>query len=593
METKLITKNFFSFLTISWTDNDSDEIKERKSAMIGFSVIMSMGGLLWGVLCLLDNLTIPSIIPFSYTLLIMPLVYLTSKFPKCFLLFANIQLFLSLALPFILQLMLGGFANSGSVMLWALSSLIGSILIVGHRKSLIWFVLYVAFVIFSGMIDTNLSQEFGTFSLSSSILFTINILCVTTMVYIVVRKFAEENNQNNIKLKNNIQALKQDLDQIYKKTLANDKLVSLGEIAARVGHEINNPLTIAVGNLHKVESIIHNMDINLPEIENIFEKQRIAHQRIRDIVNSLRIYSRSDNELIVINLKDAIDQSVDLIKDVFEESGVRLVYNKPIKDVFIKGSISKIQQITFNLLQNAKDATAVNKSERVIKISLECSHEAIITVCDNGSGIPEGIKHKIFDPFYTTKDIGEGTGIGLGVVNEYVNAMSGSLEVQSETNKGSAFILKFPVNQNFKTKVQTIDEQEEENILVPSTGNKILIVEDEEDIRDIFIEMLSHNGHDLDEAANGIEALELISKKEYEIILTDMSMPKMGGLALLHELKKRGLAVSTIKVLITGDVSIDLEDHKNPFFRLVDFYIKKPFDYEEIIKLMSHVKKVY
>jgi signal transduction histidine kinase/CheY-like chemotaxis protein len=574
-----------TFVEILWNKEDSNELKSQKSAMIGFSALMWMGGLLWGSLCLLDNLLLLSIMPFSYSIIIMPIIGLCTKYKKKFYLFANIQLSISLLIPFLFQWTLGGLSSSGVVMLWALSALIGSLLVVGPKKATIWYFFYITLVIFSGIIDPHLNNDFGKISISSEMLTTINIFFVTSMIFVVNRHFTLQISNNQKELLLNVRSLKDDLSLAYEHALRKDKMAVMGEIAAGVGHEVNNPLTIASSYSEKISRIlVENGIINL-EINESLEKQQIAYRRIRDIIDGLRVFSRTNSKKVKINCLDQIIlQSVDLVKEIYKNEDVKLDCKVPNDNVFVKGDFGELQQVILNLLQNAKDATEDVK-EKIVTISLERQSMAIILISDNGKGVPEDIKEKIFEPFFTTKRVGKGTGIGLGIVSKIVSNMNGAIELKSTNGEGSTFKLSFPMVNMTEIEQPKESITESFDTVKNDLYKNILIVEDEKDIRELLREILESKNCKVDEAANGFEALELLSKATYDVIFSDLAMPKMDGLSFIKEIPSLNLPLRPVIILTSGDVTLDETDDE--MCTLVDSIISKPYLFQEIIDALK------
>lgn len=222
------------------------------------------------------------------------------------------------------------------------------------------------------------------------------------------------------------------------------KLASIGEIAARVGHEIKNPLAISVGSSNILKKDLLKENFSLEKVLKSIQKIDSANERIKKIVNGLRTYSRADGmELTPLSIKEIIIETIELIEDVYKQEGINFRIHLPDDDIYINGNLGKLQQILMNLISNARDALE-DHSEKIITLELiKINGQVTLTVEDNGSGIPDEIKNKIFLPFFTTKAPGKGTGIGLGVVGEFVKLMNGTIEVSSSPTCGTKFTLRF------------------------------------------------------------------------------------------------------------------------------------------------------
>ncbi|MDC1173918.1 PAS domain S-box protein [Bacteriovoracaceae bacterium] len=229
------------------------------------------------------------------------------------------------------------------------------------------------------------------------------------------------------------------------KVVIQSRLASIGELAAGVGHEINNPLTIAIGNLLKIKKKA-SLDESMLKSLNIIEK---AHERIQGITSRLRDLSRSGQGKATINLSEILLDSFSFVEDIYKSSDIDISFNdNKLKEVYIKGNRSELQQVFMNLISNAKDASE-GKDKRKIAIELKAlKNKAIINFVDNGEGVADEIKEKIFDSFYTSKEVGKGTGIGLSISNRIVVDHKGEISFKSKIGKGSTFTVMLPIISN-------------------------------------------------------------------------------------------------------------------------------------------------
>ncbi len=369
------------------------------------------------------------------------------------------------------------------------------------------------------------------------------------------------------------------------KAMDSSRLASIGELAAGVGHEINNPLAISEGNLEKVKKILLKNNAINPEIEVALGKQKTANGRIKNIVKGLRTYARTDaDDQENISMRKAIDQTTHLMSEILEKENVNIERNIMDIDYLVKGSMSKIQQVIMNLITNARDATE-GQEVRKINLSLEksTSIHAVFSVTDNGCGMSDEIKSKIFDSFFTTKEIGKGTGMGLGVVAKIVNELSGEIEVETEIGKGSVFSVTLPLIE----KKPVLRQQQ----LVTVAASRVLIVDDEEDIREILRNMLEEFGCTVEEAGNGAIAFEKIKAEKYDHVFTDMKMPVMDGPTLLKEIHGFNFSSRPVLIAVTGGVTIDFSKKgRDELFSMIDGYLLKPFDKEKIAQILNDIE---
>jgi len=371
------------------------------------------------------------------------------------------------------------------------------------------------------------------------------------------------------------------------------KLASIGEMAAGVGHEINNPLALGTGNLLRIKKILTKDKLNIPTVMKAIENVEVANERIRKIVDGLRTYARVDldnNERVLMS--SAIDQSVNLISEIYQQEGIKITKKYPNEDLYIRGSNGKVQQIMMSFISNAKHAVKGRiDSEICICVSKRNDKQLTLSVKDNGIGISEKIKDKILEPFFTTKKAGVGTGMGLGLVNVLIREMNGELIIESEEDVGSTFSVIFPLEsmdgkKDFADSNSTCTEQQRSDPppQVFALTGKALVVDDEEGIRELLVEHLEDLGLQVDEADDGITALEKVRSYKYDFICTDMKMVHMSGDEFIREALKLPNG-NTKYLVITGGVS---GDKMKSVENLIHGYISKPFTEELIFEALSN-----
>ena len=214
------------------------------------------------------------------------------------------------------------------------------------------------------------------------------------------------------------------------------KLASLGEMAAGIAHEINNPLAIISSRAHMISKIEHK---NLNSNQRILESCENIHntvERISKIIRGLLHFSRSDHsedaEYKTIGARELIDKTLGLFEERFKNNGVEL---RKAVDIVVEANLScnqvQIGQVLINLLNNSYDAI-LDLKEKWISVKIARENEMIvIEVVDSGGGIPESIQEKIFQPFYTTKPIGKGTGLGLGICKGIIEKHHGRFSYET------------------------------------------------------------------------------------------------------------------------------------------------------------------
>jgi two-component system sensor histidine kinase EvgS len=365
-----------------------------------------------------------------------------------------------------------------------------------------------------------------------------------------------------------------------KKLIHSAKLASIGEMAAGVGHEINNPLSIATGNISLIKRYLKSQKIGSEKLDQYLSSIDYANERIQNIVYGLKLYSRLDSSNYEkVSMSEAILETVKLTAEIYEKDGVNIEFENQSEGLYINGSLGELQQILINLLSNAKDATE-GKDQREVSIKLVKKGEfAELSVKDNGEGIPEKIKDLLFDPFFTTKDPGKGTGLGLGLVYELVKKISGDISIESTPGIGSTFKVSLPLYDGVENDIKEVAEINKTKAIFEGS---VLVVDDEEKIRLILKEFLTDSGLDVDIANDGHSALDKTKNKKYDLIFTDIKMPKMDGEEFIEKAKKIQPS-STNFVIMTGGVTKDYtKDVGVDLKSLADALISKPFSLEVI-----------
>jgi C4-dicarboxylate-specific signal transduction histidine kinase len=224
------------------------------------------------------------------------------------------------------------------------------------------------------------------------------------------------------------------------------KLATLGELTTGVAHELNNPLNnigLFLGN------IIDHVEANQVEPERILRDLRNAMQQVRKattIISHLRTFGRAapvSREPLSIN--DVITQAVSLVQEQLRLHQVEVQLNLAPSNPLVCGSAIQLEQVFINLLTNARDAVSKAPAKQIVVQSTVDDHHVTMIVQDSGPGIPPGLEQRIFDPFFSTKDVGAGTGLGLSITYGILKDHHGSIAVESPDGEGARFVVELPL----------------------------------------------------------------------------------------------------------------------------------------------------
>jgi two-component system NtrC family sensor kinase len=276
--------------------------------------------------------------------------------------------------------------------------------------------------------------------------------------------------RQNIELANS----KAELERLQAQLVQNEKMASLGQLAAGVAHELNNPAGFIYGNMDILAGYLKSLEVlfkawdniklggeysaSLDAIETkinyttirselslILADCREGAERICEVVKNLRLFSRLDEaEFKSVDINEGISSTLRLLSQYYSASSIVLEKqfgNLPLVDCYA----SQLNQVWMNLLVNA--AQAVGDSGKVIIETRIEGDEIVVVIADNGSGISDEQISKIFDPFFTTKPVGVGTGLGLSTSYGIIEKHRGTISVRSKVNQGTTFTVRIPVRQ--------------------------------------------------------------------------------------------------------------------------------------------------
>jgi signal transduction histidine kinase/ActR/RegA family two-component response regulator len=344
------------------------------------------------------------------------------------------------------------------------------------------------------------------------------------------------------------------------------KMEAVGQLAGGVAHDFNNMLTVIAG----YNQMILDHVLPLDPLRGYAEEILKAADRAATLTNQLLAFSRRQSvQPRVFDVNSVLLHTEKLLRRLIGED-VDLTLTLNPNAGRIKADPGHLEQAIFNLATNARDAmprggritietepVTLDDSYARTHLGVQPGEYVMIAVSDNGHGMDMETKRRIFEPFFTTKERGKGTGLGLATVYGIVKQAGGDIWVYSEVGKGATFKLYFPV----------VSEPASDAIggdisTAPDVGHAtILVVEDEQGVRDLTAKLLKLMGYTVLIASSGEEALALAQAHKgcIELLLTDVVMPGMGGKRLAEELRRRR---PEIKVLyVSGYTENTISDH--------------------------------
>jgi len=332
-----------------------------------------------------------------------------------------------------------------------------------------------------------------------------------------------------------------------------EKLAGLGRIAAGVAHEINNPTAVIQLNLDRMRTLVSERDALTPELAARFDRSRAATQQIADIVRQLLETGRP-------LLADTTSSTVFSLGPVVEKAIVAASATEPdlhvtvsvTESLYARGEPRFVEQVLINLLVNAAHATKdVPPGARVRIEGARLGERVRLSVTDSGPGIPATIRDRLFEPFTTTKPVGQGTGLGLAVSRGLMTRQGGALYVARSTNEGTEMVLELPA----------ADATDEATTLAPElpagkTALRVLVIDDNDDLREVLILQLDRFFH-VDEAATVEAALAMLANDSYDVVLCDLMMPSGGAETFLSRCAAIDPRLADRTILLTGGPTTD------------------------------------
>jgi len=351
------------------------------------------------------------------------------------------------------------------------------------------------------------------------------------------------------------------------------KMESLGTLVGGIAHDFNNMLAGMLGNVH----IAKRASRDNPKVLSTLERVDRLGYRGADMIRQLLAFARADPvELKEFDMSKFVYEAARLSRIAVPESIDLDIDMNPDEMMRVCGDATQIQQIMMNLVNNARDALNGIVNGRIVvrlrryepdaAFSAEYQTGSAVYAClsvgDNGEGIPADRLSSIFEPFYTTKPVGEGTGLGLSMIYGAIQRHNGIIRVESQPGEGTVFYLYFPLTGVATEAGRKIELAEE-----PVRGERLLLVDDDAVILETVAEVLTDAGYQVDVASDGQQAAAMFAERPeaYHAVITDVVMPVMGGVEAARLMRRVRPDIPI--VLVTGydreHVLRDLKDLPN------------------------------
>ncbi len=359
-----------------------------------------------------------------------------------------------------------------------------------------------------------------------------------------------------------------------------DKLRALGQLASGVAHDFNNSLAAILGRTQllcrqtKDDALLRNLGI----IQTAAEDAAATVRRIQTFARK-----SPAKEFELLEVRGLLYDAVEITRTRWEnEARLRgLDYDVTLDaeaGLHTYGSASELREVFVNLIVNAVDAMPQGG-----RLAISCAREGnrlSLSFADNGTGMPEDVREKIFEPFFSTKGA-HGTGLGLSVSYSIIERHEGVIKVESEVDRGTTFTIDIPAAELGISAVSAHSD------LLEAPPLSILVVDDEPAVRETLADMLAALKHNVHKADGGRQAIRKLSSSEFDLVFTDLAMPEMDGWETAREIRLR--APDTKIVLVTGYGTHTAPPQGED--GLVDGIIGKPFDFNQVGQVIAQVFK--
>jgi signal transduction histidine kinase/ligand-binding sensor domain-containing protein/CheY-like chemotaxis protein len=392
-------------------------------------------------------------------------------------------------------------------------------------------------------------------------------------------------------LEKQVEERTQQLEAAHQRLMQAQKMEAIGTLAGGIAHDFNNILGAILGYTELVLDDAPGGTLMQKNAQRILR----ATQRAAGLVKQILAFSRqSKQELKPLVLGDIIKEALKLYRSSLPAT-IEILQKIKAHSGVILGDPTQIHQVMMNLCANA--AHAMKETRGILEISLDeviLDKESLpgknnlkpgaylrLTVSDTGHGIPRAVMERIFEPYFTTKKTGEGTGMGLAVIHGIIKNHNGDISVYSEPGKGTIFHLFFPKIRK-KTEIESKLTEK-----VPGGSEGILLVDDEKALTEMGAQMLERLGYEVEGISNALSALETFRREpdRFQLVISDLTMPHMTGIQLAEEIKK---IKPDIPIIICSGYSASLSEEQINALGISDF-IMKPIVKSELAQVVRRV----
>lgn len=367
------------------------------------------------------------------------------------------------------------------------------------------------------------------------------------------------------------------------RTLQAQREEALGRLAGGVAHDFNNLLACMIINLEFMECAVDK-----PEESECLADIRAAADKACSLVNQLLLYSRKQcAQTLDVCCNQVIEEVVKLTRPILK-GRVSLTTQLSATHSVVSLEPGQLDQIVMNLIINARDA--MPEGGRVVVKTRDVSDNMLeVTVKDDGHGVPKDIQSRIFEPYFTTKGIGEGTGLGLATVSAVIEKAGGIIRLESEEGHGAEFIIRLPAKRKNEHKPDSPHDSERLPADNESGGEgqfRVLLVEDMSGVQRLVSRLLRREGYQVTTAHDGYQAQKLLqAEHQFDLLVTDLNLPGLSGLEIAKLFTREELSRPVL--LMSGYPGNTLDED----IALKNFaFVGKPFAADELSRAVASLR---
>jgi signal transduction histidine kinase len=365
-----------------------------------------------------------------------------------------------------------------------------------------------------------------------------------------------------------------------------ERMASLGTLAAGVAHEINNPLTYVLLHLGQALRLVPELATGVrgpapAQLEQLLRGAIEGAERIRGITRGVQLFSRSDDlDPSPVDLTVALDSALRLVDHELRHRAKLVREGKG--PIWVMGNEARLGQVFLNLLTNAVQAIPEGKPDEQHEVRVSCrreAREAVVEISDTGAGVAPHLIGRIFEPFFSTKPVGQGTGLGLSISHGIIRGLGGEISVLPGESRGSVFTVRLPLGDSRRPETPPPAPGR----VVPAR-RAVLVIDDDAAVARAVANALS-NEHEVTVAGDANAGLDLIANRAFDVILCDLQMPGISGVEFYEELLEEQPEAAKKVIFMTGGVFS--ESVRSFLTRSKVISLDKPLDLERLRGLVA------